>query len=182
MDALGRAIMALVTVFQPENGTPTFTTPTIGRVAETIVVQGRLDGARTPALDRILQTGAAAITVTFDGRITTDAIVAQSVSYRTESKHVLRYDLLTRNYTVVVDGSARTFQDEREATSAFESYTLAFDTTPIAGATLRIDAHVEYDSALAIDVPADALWGYRAPWVVVRDVVVRDVVVGGGGR
>jgi len=40
----------------------------------------------------------------------------------------------------------------------------------------------EYDSALAIDVPADALWGYRAPWVVVRDVVVRDVVVGGGGR
>lgn len=170
MDPIGRAIMALVTVFQPESGTPTFATPTIARVAETIVVQGRLDGARTPALDRILHTGAAAITVTFEGGITKDALVARSVS-----EHVLRYDLLTRTYTVVVDGAAQTFHDEREATTAFESYTLAFDAAPAAGATLRIDAHVEYESALAIDVPADALWGYRAPWVIVR-----DLVVGGG--
>ena len=103
--------------------------------------------------------------------MTMDAIVEQSVS-----EHVLRYDLLTRIYTVVVDGAAHTFRDEREATTAFESYTLAFDKAPVARATVRIDAHVEYESALAIDVPADALWGYRAPWLVVR-----DVVVGGGG-
>ncbi len=176
MDPIGRAIMALVTVFQPESGTPTFAAPAIARVAETIVVKGRLDGARTPALNRILQTGAAAITVTFEGKMTPDAIVERSVSYRTESEHVLRYDLLTRTYTVLVDGVAHTFHDEREATTAFESYTLAFDAPPVAGATLRIDAHVEYESALQIDVPADALWGYRAPWLIVR-----DVVVGGGG-
>ena len=171
MDAIGRAIMALVTVFQPESGTPTFATPTIARVAEAIVVQGRLDGARTPALDRILHTGAAAITVRFEARMTKDAVVERSVS-----EHVLRYDLLTRTYAVVVDGAAHTFGDEHEATTAFESYRLAFDKAPVAGATLRIDAHVEYESALQIDVPADALWGYRAPWVVVR-----DVVVAGGG-
>lgn len=170
MDAIGRALMALVTVFQPESGTPTFATPTITRVAETIVVQGRLDGTRTPALDRILHTGAAAITVTFEGVITKDEIAEQSVS-----EHVLRYDLLARTYTVLVDGTTHTFHDERDATTAFESYTLAFDKAGVAGATLRIDAHVEYESAMAIDVPADALWGYRAPWVVVR-----DVVVGGG--
>jgi hypothetical protein len=167
VDAIGRAIMALVTVFQPESGTPTFATPTIARVGEAIVVQGRLDGARTPALDRIVHTGAAEITVTFDGKITKDAVVVQSVSV-----HVLRYDLLTRTYTVLVDGAARSFDDEREATSAFESYTLAFQAPGVAGVTLRIDAHVEYESAMAIDVPDDALWGYRAPWVIVRDVVV----------
>jgi hypothetical protein len=169
VDAIARAIMSLVTVFQPESGTPTFAAPTIAHVEERIVVQGRLDGARTPALDRILHTGAAAITVTFEGRITNDAIVERAVS-----EHVLRYDLLTRTYTVVVDGTTRTFDDEREATTAFESYALAFDAAPAAGAMLRIDAHVEYESALEIDVPADALWGYRAPWVVVRDVVGGD--------
>jgi hypothetical protein len=132
-----------------------FAAPAVRREGGRIVVEGALEGAITPEVQRVLETGTP-VEIRYTGRL-------QKVEV-TDSA-VLRHDSLSGAWLVERNGTRSTVATLEEASAHASRYRVSFPDPGPGPLELEIEASLHHPGGLDVPAADAALWNHRTPYL-----------------
>jgi hypothetical protein len=146
-----------------------FSQPAIYRDANHLFITGELNGAVTEKVERIINTGAQ-INIIYYVSIYSISNNGTKI-LRKKLVNSIKYNHLQGIYTLNLNGTVSRTDDRKTAYSKLRILNAEFGVENIDSMRFRdcyIDASIEYDSSLKLDIPSTVLWEYYMPYIKVE--------------
>jgi hypothetical protein len=152
-----------------------FSSPVLMINKSGIEARGRLNGIVNSDVAKILMTGAR-ITVYYDASLTAYEKSGKRMIFKRVERSI-QFNPMNGKYTIETNSKKSVFKNLDEAEAVLGEYNLVFPYTPETAVLFDyyIEADIDYDSRLHIDLIGYSLWGFHIPKKKVRGIGIEAI-------